>query len=243
MKEMEKDLVQVYKKIFPFYYGDRDSLDYYSSLFNNKIISYIKNNPSTLDYPFQSLIDSNCCWITTSKDGSFRIYSWDTWLGGTMAWFNSIYQWKSNGKIFMYTPTFDDGEMHTTGFYSQIFSLQANNKTYYLTINNGSESSAIAYQAIDVIAVENNSFNDTIELIKTKDGLTNYILVECDLSKNDIPERPIRLIKYDEDKKIIYIPIIFEDGTVTDRFILYKFNGQYFEHILTQKSPSDKPNN
>jgi hypothetical protein len=243
MKDMEKDLIKVYNKIFPFYYGDPDSLEYYSSLFTTKITNYIKDNPSTLDYPFQSLIDSNCCWITTSKDGSFRIYSWDMLTGGTMHFFNSIYQWKSNGKVFIYTPTFGEDGFPSTGFYTEIFTLHANNKTYYLTINNGSESSTVAYQGIDIISLENGSFNDTIQLIKTKEGFTNSILLECDINKYNGSERPVKLIKYDENKKIIYIPIIFEDGTVTDRYILYQFTGEYFEHILTQKSPSDKPNN
>ena len=36
--------------------------------------------------------------------------------------------------------------------------------------------------------------------------------------------------------KIKYaFPIVFENGKVTDRYTLYQFNGQYFEHILTQK--------
>ena len=72
----------------------------------------------------------------------------------------------------------------------------------------------------------------TLKLFKTKTDLLNEINVYFDFfSVVDRPERPLRLIKYDTDKKIIYIPIVFEKGKVTDRYILYQFNGQYFEHI------------
>src|SRR6516162_6778674 len=103
LKEIEKDLSDTYSKIFPFYYGNHDSLDFYSSLFSDKMHKYIGEYPSTLNYPFQSLIDSNDCTIVTSKDRLFRIYSWDTWLGGTMHFFENIYQYGSGNRAFSKT--------------------------------------------------------------------------------------------------------------------------------------------
>ena len=83
--------------------------------------------------------------------------------------------------------------------------------------------------------IENNHLNDTVKLIRTPGGLTNSINVEFDFFKApDNGEKPIHVIKYDTDKKIIYIPIVLEDGRVTKRFILYKFNGKYFEKIGAQ---------
>ena len=62
--------------------------------------------------------------------------------------------------------------------------------------------------------------------------MTSMISVEFDFfSVVDRPERPVRVIKYDKSKKIIYIAIVHEDGKVTDKFIQYKFNGNYFEKI------------
>jgi len=253
-KEMENDLVKVYSQIMPFYYGNHDSLEFYSSLFSEKIINYIDTTPLSLVYPFQTLIDKNYCDITTSGDSLFRIYSWDSWLGGTMHIFNNIYQYKSGDKVYSKTFKFreeDDNNSDDTvitktlylredddpsGFYSDIFTLKANNKTYYLAVINGIGSTKDASQSIKVFTIENDSLNDSVKLIKTKTELLNEINVHFDFfSVVDRPERPLKLIKYDLDKKIIYIPIVLEDGTVTDRFILYQFKGQYFEHILTQK--------
>jgi len=45
----------------------------------------------------------------------------------------------------------------------------------------------------------------------------------------DHPERPLKLIKYDEQKKMIYIPVIAKNGAVTELFTRYQHNGKYFE--------------
>jgi len=85
--------------------------------------------------------------------------------------------------------------------------------------------------------------NDTLKLFKTKTNLLNEIEVNFDFfSVVQRPERPLRLIKYDPDKKIIYIPIVLENGKVTDRYILYQFKGQYFEQILTTKEKTSYGN-
>jgi hypothetical protein len=109
-------------------------------------------------------------------------------------------------------------------------------KTYYLAVSGGSESTKDAYETISVYAISNDTLNDKVKLIKTVSGLNNSINFEYDFfSVVDRPERPIQLIKYDTDKKIIYIPIVLENGKVTNRYILYKFNGQYFEKVQTSK--------
>ena len=94
----DKELTALYAKIFPFYYGNIDSLNYYSNLFSVRFTTFIKNNPATINYKFKSLTDSNACHIVTSTDGLLRIYSWDTWLGGTMHDFNNIFQLRSGKK-------------------------------------------------------------------------------------------------------------------------------------------------
>lgn len=241
IQEIEKDLQQSYKKIL----SDRfdtdtlawDKLETDNKIFKEKIINYTSNYPSTLTYNFDSLRKENID-IVSSEDNFLRIYSWDTWLGGTMHVFENIFQFKSGERIYSKVnyDTAIDGEGDYAPFYSQIFTLIANNKTYYLAVNNGIFSTKDASQSIKAITIENNSLIDTLKLFKTKTELLNEIDVSFDFfSVVNRPERPLRLIKYNKDKKIIYIPIVLENGKVTDRYILYQFKGQYFEHILTQK--------
>lgn len=232
--EVESDLVRTSSKIFPYYYGDSDSLEFYSKLFTSNLIDFISQNPATLDYPFQMFADSLACDIVTSSDGLFRIYSWDTWLGGTMHIYKNLFQFKSGDKVFLTDLGYGDDDIGTSA--NAIYTVKANDKTYYLALSGGSESSRYYYETISIYTIDGSTLNDTIALIKTPEGLKNYINFEYDFSSvYDRPERPLRLMKYDADKKIIYVPIVFEDGKVTDRFILYQFKGQYFEHIQTQK--------
>jgi hypothetical protein len=228
----DKELAALYSKIFPFYYSNPDSLNYYSDSFTTRFTSFIKGNPATLKYRFNALIDSNACGIVTTKDGLFRIYSWDTWLGGTMHRYKNLYQFRSGNKVRSVVIDYGDEDMGT--YYEDVYSLKANGKTYILSIYGGSESTKDAYKAISIFSISNDTLNNKEKLIKTKSGLTNSIMFEYDFfSVVDRPERPLRLIKYDEDKKIIYIPIVLENGKVIDKYILYQFSGQYFEKVPT----------
>jgi hypothetical protein len=226
----DKELTSLYSKIFPFYYGDNDSLNYYSELFTTRLSTFVKNNPATLSYKFKSLTDSNACHIVTSTDGLLRIYSWNTWLGGTMRDFTNVFQFKSGNKVHSTNLNNDEDDFGL--YFTDIFTLKANSKTYYLAVGGGSESSKYAYETISVYAISNDTLNDKVKLIKTTNGLNNSITFEYDFfSVADRPERPIRLIKYDTNKKIIHIPIVLEDGEVTTGYILYQFNGEYFEKV------------
>jgi hypothetical protein len=243
--EIENELQKSYKKIQSDRLGNDtiawDSLESDNKIFKEKITKYISTYPETLTYEFDSLKKENI-HIVTSDDKLFRIYSWNTWLGGTMEDFENIFQYKSNTKVF-YKNSLDktSNEWDYVPFYSQIFTLKTDEKTYYLVIKNGSYSSKDASQSIQIFAIENSNLIDSIKLIKTQKGLTNSIDVPFDFfSVVDRPERPLKLIKYDNEKRIIYIPIVYENGKVTDRFILYKFTGEYFEHIETQKNKKVK---
>ena len=234
LKKIELDLLKASNKLFSFYQPyESDSLDKYSEQLSNKTIEVLSKNPGTLKYPFQMLIDSNAFEIVTSEDSLFRIYSWDTWTGGTMHFFNNIFQYSYNGKVI--TEFLELTEDDPSGFFSDIFTLNSGGKTYYLVINNGMYSSKDVGQSIQVFAIENGKLNQNVKLIKTSSGMTSIISVGFDFfSVVDRDERPVRVIKYDKNKKIIYIPIVHEDGKVTNKFIQYKFNGKYFEKYKIQ---------
>jgi hypothetical protein len=233
--KVDKDLTSLYSKTFSFYYSNNDSLNYYSDLFTTTFMDFIKNNPATLNYKFKSLTDSNACHIVTSPDGLLRIYSWDTWTGGTMNDLKNIFQFKSGNKI--HSTDYRRNEDYFATYYTAIFALEASLKTYYLTVSGGSESTKDAFEILRVYTISNDTLNDKVKLIKTTSGLNNSIRFEYDFfSVVDRPERPIRLMRYDTDKKTIYIPIVLENGKVTDRYILYRFNGKYFEKIQSEKS-------
>lgn len=243
LQTIEEELTLAYKELLADRF-EKDSISWHklrydNKIFKDKIYAYTSSYPRTLSYNFDSLKAVNVD-IVTSSDGLFRIYSWGTWLGGTMQDFVNILQFKSGGKVFvkLVHDTVTSGEGVYVPFYSQIHSLKGKTKTYYLAISNGVYSSKDCRQSIRVFTIENESVNDTVRLFKTKTGYQNAIDVDIDFfTVVDRPERPLRLINYDPETKTVYIPIVYDNGVVTNRFILYKYNGEHFEYLLTQRNP------
>lgn len=226
----ENRLANLYSKLTSFIQVDDDSLSLYSDKFEKEFTSFIKDKPTTLNYPFNELIDSNFCYVKTSSDGRFRIYSWDTWTGGTMHFFKEIYQWKNNGEVFTKVPNYKEDDAGR--FCSKIFTVNINDQPHYLAVTNGIFSTKDAMQSISAYTIEGDELIDTVKLFKTKTKTLNSIDVEFDFfSVADRPERPLELITYDDKQKIIYIPVVDDKGQVTKRNILYQLKGPYFEFI------------
>ena len=226
----EIQFIKLYSKLLSFPQENYDSVSYYAEKFENEFAQFIKNNPTTIDYSFKNIIDSNICWVKTSSDKNFRIYSWDSWTGGSMHIFKTIYQWKSNGKVFSSFPQYAEGDPGS--FCSNIFTVSINNQFFYLAITNGVFSNKDMMQQISTYNIKENQLIDTTKIFKTKTKKLNNISVEFDFfSVADRPERPLELISYDEKKKIIYIPLVNNNGKVSNKNILYQLKGGYFEFI------------
>jgi hypothetical protein len=230
------ELTKAYEKIVSCRFDEKqnnyDTIEQLNEYFRTQIIQYICNDPNSLSYPFDSLNQSIS--IETSEDQLFRIYSWNTWMGGTMLDFENVCQYKANDTV--YTKTYfedpNSDEWIYYGYYTQIFTLIADERTYYLAVEHGIFSSKDVGHSIKAFCIENNTLNDTIKLFKTPEGFSNKLEIYFDLfSIGDRDESPLELITYDEKKKIVYLPIVDEDDQVTDAFHKYRFTGKYFELV------------
>ena len=229
MAQKEKDLVKLYSKLTCFIQKDYDSISVYSEKFETEFTKFIQNNPATLNYPFKRIVDRNFCDVRTSSDGNFRIYTWDTWTGGTMHFFETIYQWRSNGKVFTRVPKYEEGD--PGNFCSNVFTVILNGKRHYLAVANGIYSTKDKSQSISGYTIEGNKLIDTIPVFKVKTKKLNRIDVEFDFfSVVDRPE-PLALIAYDDKRKIIYVPVVDDKEQVTKKNLLYQLKGNYFEFI------------
>ncbi|MBL0235709.1 MAG: hypothetical protein IPQ02_03595 [Saprospiraceae bacterium] len=232
--DLDQDLHKHYKKILAFRedtsLNSWDSLENENKIFRRKMKFYTSMYPFTLNYDFDSLRSDNIVIVTTD-DRLFRIYSWDNMFGGSMRFFENLIQFKSNdnvhSKLYYDTTNLKAGEY--IPYYFKIFTLNSECKIYYLAINCGIYSGRDASESIKIFTIDNNEINDTVKLIKTTNGFSNEIKVSYNRH-----EEPQKLINYNSSSQTIHIPIVLEEGIVSDKFIAYKFNGQYFEKVLNQ---------
>jgi hypothetical protein len=234
---IEQTLLRQFQRItyWADYKGDTDNVDKYDTLekanedFRKLLLKYTSQNPSTLTLAFKEL-DNEGLSIATSTDGLFRIYSWDTYTGGTMHIFDNIYQYKANGKVFSKTIKESEDEGDPGYWYSTIYSLSNAGKTFYLGLRHGIYSTKDTYQGIKAFSISSNSLNAETKLIKTKTGVRNALGFEFNFfSVVNQLERPVRLIKFDAVAKTLSFPVVLENGEVTEKNIVYRFTGQYFE--------------
>ncbi len=199
-------------------------------IFQTKLLKYTKQL-STLKYNFNDL--SKHLSIATSADGKFRVYSRDLQGGGTMHFFETIYQYQaSDGKVYSQIQDLEEGD--PGGFVYDIFTLNLKKGNVYMVCTTGIGSTQDHGQNLRLFQVEGRKLNKSVKLIKTKSGLTDSIGFSYNFfSVVDRPERPIKLFTYDNRTNTFTFPVVIEDnefgnGRVTDKLISYRFNGTYF---------------
>ncbi len=201
--------------------------------FRTKMLKYLRI-PTTLKYGFKDLAASMN--IETSPDGKFRVYSRDTLTGGTMHFYENFFQFQAtDGKVYSSGDRLGEGD--PGAFVTDVFQISTKKGIAYLVSSTSVLSTSQRVQSLKIFGVQNNKLSDKFKLIKTNSGLTNILSFEYDFfSVVDREERPVRLFTYDSKSKTISFPVVIADderayGRVTDKSIVYKFNGNYFVKI------------
>ncbi|RXM52563.1 MULTISPECIES: hypothetical protein [unclassified Chryseobacterium] len=234
---IEKQLSKAFQKIDYWSSEGRNNENSYDSLatantkFEKLLVQYTSSHSQTISHPFKSLEKIGLI-IATSEDGKFRIYSWDTWTGGSMHFFKNVFQYEVDKKIYSKTVE-SQGEGDPGNYYTQVNDIISENKKYYLAQSKAILSSGMSYHAIKVFSIDNGKLNDKAQLIKTQSGIKNQLSYEVDLtaSTNRQYEGRDYEIEYDPKNKIISIPLIQADSKITVKKIRYQFKGKYFEKI------------
>ncbi len=198
-----------------------------------KLLKYGKR-ADILKFGFPGLKDK--MYVTTSKDGRLRIYSWDLETGGTMHDFASVFQYRGkSGKVYSWT---EDREDESAGvFYHQIFQTDVPGGPIYLGVSTFIGSTSLAGQTIKAFRINGEKLDTEAKVIKTTTGIKNSVGFAFDFfTVVDHPERPVRLFSYNEANKSFRFPVVIEDkrtpqGRVTSKFITYRFDGKYFVKV------------
>lgn len=195
-----------------------------SQQFTDSLTYLIKNNNSTLNYPFEKLQKENALKMATSADKKLRVYSWDNNSGGTMHFFNQIYQFDANGNI---TVNASLASNDSQAYFSKIYTVKnKNNENIYLVISNSILSSKYSVQHINAykIGIENLQ---SASVFKTKTNTLDKISVEYDFfSVVDRPGRPVELITLENNT--LKIALIDDKQNVTSKNLIYEWNGDVF---------------
>jgi hypothetical protein len=235
LKQIENDLLRSFKRID---YWDQqrskdtsmawsDSLEKANDVFGKKLKDYTQKYPATITYLFSLLVKEHLN-IISSTDGLFRIYTWDTWTGGTMHFFENVMQFKSGeNTISTLVPRGVEGDGGP--YYDKLYTFKANSKTYYLTTWLAIGSTRDYVRGIQTFSIENGKLNTAAKIIKTRTGLHSEINYEYDLVRTD--EKTNSTIHFDLKTQSIYVPIVLGQGKLTNNYIIYKFTGQYFERV------------
>ncbi len=237
-QEIENDLVKSSKKI-SYWDGKlrdttvnaNDSLDNANKVFGEKLQNYSERYPSTITFPF-ALLKKEYLNICSSTDGLFRIYSWDTEGGGTEREFQNVIQYKYGKEMrsIWVRDTAVGRQDKYVPYYTNIYTFKVANKTYYLGIYEGIYCTACRGQGLQIFTIENGKLNDDVKIIKTQTGLHSQLYYEYNLFYV-LHRKPEQLLHFDVASKTIYVPIVVEKEKVTNRYIKYKFTGQYFEKV------------
>ena len=193
----------------------------------SKLLFYLQKYPSSLTYNFNKLIKEKVK-IATSGDGRLRIYSWDTWTGGTMRAMNSIIQYKVNKDVSAKV-LFDaiaDNSDDSGSFYENIFLVKAKKETYYLAVGESIYSSIDVGESLKLFSINQNGLNDKIRIIKDETGLHDKIELFYNYSsylKNGSPK-----IHFDSLSNVLLIPIVKDKGIIIPRYNKYYFDGKLF---------------
>ena len=221
------------KRIEYFKYDspDADSVEYENSLFKKLLLKYLIEHPFTITDPMDVVVKAGLT-IASSDDNLFRIYSWDTQTGGTMRFYENIYQFRYGNKVYVKQPV-SDIEGDPNSWFSKIYTLPTDDGTYYIGVQYSDFSNRDKYTGLGFFKIEFDSLNENVKLVKTSKGMESDIGIGYDFfSVVDRTERPLELIKYDPAAKIISVPVVNEEnGSVTDKFKEYKFTGKYFEEV------------
>ena len=229
-KAIEKDLDKLYAK--REYWSQKivddetgnvlQSMTDADEAFAEKLTFYASNYPFTISYKFKWF--ENGPTIVTSDDSLFRIYSWGGSQGGTEQFFYDVIQYKTGKKTnAIFYDLGKNGE--SKPWYYEVQTLKANGHTYYLAMYSLVGSTMDFDNGIQVFDIENGKLNDNVKIIRTKSGLHSRLSYSIhDRNGGAGPE-------FDSIKETITLPLIDENGTVTDKSIVYKFTGQYFEKV------------
>jgi hypothetical protein len=170
--------------------------------------------------------------VMASDDDKLLLFSWDTKMGGTMRYYDDIVQYTAGNtlKVAHMVDTSVDGDYGSD--YMNITTIHTtSNKTVYLVQDYCIISTNDRSESITAYTIEHGVLK-TADMFKTKTQLLDDIEYHYDAfaSMKKYPGKDIARVHLSDDSKKLFIPIVngkYGD-VVSDRYLVYVFDGTYF---------------
>lgn len=231
--DVEKKLLGLFKNLHNLIKSDAYERDEKMERLNKKLFDKIlystSHYPETINFSFHK-IREKCVQILDSEDSNVRLYSWDTYLGGTMGVYGNIVQYKSEDTVFS-EPLSNSFifSNYDNFFCKSIFTFDTLGNTYYLIVKTSKYSSKDAAESVTAYTIEKGKLIK-VKLFRSKKGIAHTVNLYYNFySVVNRKERPIRLIKFNKKRKVLSLPIINKNDSVTKKYTHTAFNGQFFE--------------
>lgn len=162
--------------------------------------------------------------VEMSEDKQLRIFSWDWQTGGTMHDFGSMWQYRQlKGKT---KTKFQE----SSNWVESVHQTSLNQQTYYWVMGRSIGDNHNHMLTVELYQILDQGLQPA-KLIKTS-KFTNEISFVYDPSTVREQQEQVNFF-YDEKSEKLRFPVVIEkdassSGTPTNKWIQYRFNGQYF---------------
>ncbi len=106
-------------------------------------------------------------------------------------------------------------------------------KNIYTASYTGTHSSTGRTMGIKAFTINGNGqLDDSVKFFRTHEQFLNEITIEYDFFSNydDKTMSQKNIIRMSNDKETLSIPVVKENGIVTEKSLIYKFDGSKFVH-------------
>lgn len=200
----------------------------HNKVFTEELLKYTSEDASTLTQSFDSL--RKYMFIVTSLDRKFRIYSWLKDEKDDMRYYENIFQYEANGKIYS-TKLVEDDDLNPKGLFTAIETLQKDSThIIYLGIMEAAYSDNDFYTSIEPFKIEGDNLVDSLMIFKVlnkqnKLETKHNLSVLYNPNKKRADKTPI---KFESKKKTIKMRMVNSDGEIQSESETYEFDGEFF---------------
>jgi|GEM_PF-2487835 hypothetical protein len=232
MLKIQGDLEAHYQLVD--YWRSRFNMDSASSedeILKGKLLSYVNTYPSTMKETFKYLKYYDHLTVLTSDDKAFRIYSWDDGNAEHPNFIN-VFQYTNNGKT--------EGALSIEGRdanvlkgreYRNMYTFKTKARVYYLVTYLVPSTAKENYSiGMDVYARDpKGGLNDTTQIIVNDTYGTAVNNIEYHLANASGATN--HSIYFNTENKMLYVPIIWNDGVVSTAYTMYRYKNNYFTEV------------